>query len=349
MQSKRDLIFIPKISTRPNKIVLFNEVSWYGKNDKPSEKSRSVSSSPKVSKQFHNFKISSAAHKNIQEKITWLYTLGKSRYVKTYSGKEIFNFKINFLTLTLPSSQVHNTATITNDLFNQFLTEIRQRTRMENYVWRLEFQGNGNVHYHIVTDTFIDYFFARKIWNRILNKFAYIDNFAEKMNGLSLNEYFQKYGQDKHENFTKIAKAYAKGVAEKWRNPPTVDVKVCTSQNAISNYISKYFSKNDDAKCICNPLDNEQNSFSLRLWFCSRSLSKLKSIIEFQEAANFRPDVLIKFAEKVKTYIHKYAVCYYFELRQMSNYVKSVLYPYFHEYAKSVDYLPAYSQNHDPT
>src|SRR5690606_40476869 len=93
---------------------------------------------------------------------------------------------IGFITLTLPSKQKDPTKFITNNLFNQFLTEIRQRTKMENYVWRLEFQKNKNVHYHIVTDTYIDYHLVLKIWNRILDNYGYIKPYTEKHNKLSL-------------------------------------------------------------------------------------------------------------------------------------------------------------------
>lgn len=341
MEEKRKFIIVPKVSTRPNKIVTFNYVTWYGKGEhisvaKPQE--RAVNS---IEKKFHDFTISHQAQKNLQDKVTWLYHLARSRYTKTYSGKEIFNFKINFLTLTLPSKQLHPTAQITSECFNQFLTEIRQRTGMENYVWRLEFQGNGNVHYHIVTDTFIDYFFCQKVWNRIINKLGYVDAFAEKMNNLSMLEYWQAFGNSEPSEWVNCQRKYLKGRASKWQNPPSVDVKVCTSAKSISLYISKYFSKKDKSGCDRNELDTAENSFSLRLWFCSRSLSKLKAVTEFCEAIYFRPDVLIKFAQNVRVFVHQYATCYYFELSKMSNYVKEMLFPYLRNYATSLGYSSA--------
>ena len=69
--------------------------------------------------------------------------MAKSRYKKTLTGVEIYNFKINFMTLTLPAKQMHPTAVITKNAFNQFLTEIRELYKMENYVWRIEFQKTG--------------------------------------------------------------------------------------------------------------------------------------------------------------------------------------------------------------
>lgn len=349
MQLER-YIFMPKISLKPNRVTLFNEVliSDYSTGVlKTIPKSRSkfmdLDTFEEITfkKQFHHFKISSAAQKKIQEKINWLYLLAKSRYQKTYSGKEIFNFKINFLTLTLPSTQKHPTAQITNECFNQFLTEIRQRTKMENYVWRLEFQGNGNLHYHIVTDTYIDYFLAQKIWNRIINKLGYVDAYTAKFSAMSLQEYIDNVKYNDNVDFAKLAKSYVKNKRLGWTSPPSVDVQVCTSNKAISYYISKYFGKDKADACKCNALDNEQNSFSLRLWFCSRSLSALTSIVDYQECAPIDWFSLLKPYDKVKHLVLDYAQCLFFDIRDLSNYVKSLLYPVFRAYATNTGYCSA--------
>ena len=125
------------------------------------------SAGSKSLKKFHNFELSVNAQRKMREKINWLFALAKSRYKKTYSGKEIYNFKVNFITLTLPSVQIHPTSQVTNECFNQWLTELRNELNFENYVWRLEFQKNGNVHYHLVTDCYIDYHLSLKKWNII--------------------------------------------------------------------------------------------------------------------------------------------------------------------------------------
>ena len=88
---------------------------------------------------------------------------------------------------------------------------------MENYVWRLEFQGNGNVHYHIVTDSYIDYFFALKIWNRIINKLGYVDAYQEKFSKMSLNEYIENSKYHDNNTFDVLAKRYAKGKSVNWK------------------------------------------------------------------------------------------------------------------------------------
>jgi hypothetical protein len=343
-------LFMPKISLKPDRVTAFNEVLIRNRTNgnlesisKTRQKIYDFDTFEEIilKKSFHNFKISPAGQKTIQNKINWLYVMAKSRYQKTYSGKEIFNFKINFLTLTLPSKQIHPTFQITNECFNQFLTEIRQRTKMENYLWRLEFQGNGNLHYHIVTDTFIDYFLAQKIWNRIINKLGYVDKFTEKFSSMTLSEYDRATNAAKKWNFDVVAKRFAKATAEKWTNPPSIDVKVCTSNKAIAYYISKYFGKKSDKNPIQNDLDNEENSFGLRLWFCSRSLSKLNSVVDYVENCEINFFDFIKDSGKAIEMIFDYAKCLFFNISDFSNYYKSVIIPVLKDYAKLQGYIPA--------
>lgn len=339
--NSRQYIFNEKISLKPNKITLFNEVCFTTAGSDIIRSIHEGTRNARPEKSFHNFKISQNASKTIKEKVQWLYLLGKSRYTKSYSGKEIFNFKINFLTLTLPSSQRHPTIQITKECFNQFLTEIRQRTNMENYVWRLEFQKNGNVHYHIVTDTYIDYFFAQKIWNRIINKLGYVDAYTRKFEVMSLSDYCQNSSASAGTPFDVLAKRYAKGKACKWSEPRSVDVKVCTSDKSIAFYISKYFSKDASNTSACNILDNEENSFALRLWFCSRSLSKLKSIVEYSCKMKINWHWLLKGRDKVRNVVLDYADCLFFEIKDLSAQLKGLLYPVFREYANSLGYSSA--------
>lgn len=296
---------------------------------------------PKVKRKFHNFLISENAHRTLKLKINWLYFLAKSKQVTTYNGKNIFNFKMAFITLTLPSVQKHSTVFITKNLFNQFLTEVRQRTKMKNYVWRLEFQKNGNVHYHLATDTYLDYWFITKIWNRILSNYDYIQPYTAKHEKMNLRQYNARYNSNGKTEFALIAKRYATGKKNHWKQPNTCDVKSVISNASISNYISKYFSKSQNDGKNKNALDNEQNSANLRLWFCSRSLSKLNKITDFLEAINYDIVSIVSKAKKAKTYIFRWAKVVYFEIKNLSKQYRTFLEILLRNYAYNLEYLPS--------
>lgn len=345
-------VFLPSFSLEPNKVVSYNSVFI---RDRENETLKSIHDFKKsknrtmglqggpdtLRRAAHNFTISDNAYRTLKRRINWLYYLARSKSVKTYSGKEIYNFKIGFITLTLPSKQRTCTRDVTTNLLNNFLTEMRQRTGMENYVWRLEFQKNGNVHYHIVTDTYIDYFLVRKSWNRILKLNGYIEPYQSKFKDLSLLEYRQLVDKDHKTPFKLISQRYAKGKSSNWSNPPSVDCKSVISNKAISNYISKYFGKDNGDNPIKNEHDSDENSTNLRLWFCSRSLSKLKSVSDFCEAVTYDIFSIVSWSEKVKKVIGQYATSIYFDIKSMTGNARKWIEMILKDYSKKQGYIPA--------
>jgi len=277
----------------------------------------------------------------LKKKINWLYYLAKSKSIKTYNHKEIYNFKIGFITLTLPSKQKTPTSDCNKLLLNTFLTEIRQRTAMKNYVWRLEFQKNGNVHYHLVTDTYLDFYLVKTVWNKILAHHGYIDSYRDKMQNLSLTDYISKYNKDGKTDYSIMVKRYARNKRENWSNPNSVDVKSVISNKAIANYISKYFSKDSDSDVIKNEHDTDENSKNIRLWFCSRSLSKLNTVSNYCEAVDYDIFSIVSYCKKVRKVVTKYALITYFELKEFTHNARKWIEKILKDYSLKQGYIPS--------
>lgn len=330
----------PSFSLTPNKLVLFNRFDHLSSTGTIEKKPVGPVTTKKVVRSFHNFELSPNAYRSLRQKITWLYHASKKRDIKTYSGRHIFSFRCAFITFTLPSSQKTPTIDVTSRLFNNCLTVLRQRFGMQNYVWRLEFQGNGNVHYHLATDSYIDYFAVQKVWNQILELDGYISDYRQKHEKMTLKDYVTQYGKQGTVPFQVLAKRYAKGKATNWSNPNSVDVKSIVSKNAIAAYISKYFGKSSKKAKKCNPLDNEDNSSSLRLWFCSRGLSRLKTISDYLPHVSFSPESLVRECRGFKRIVYQYAVVYYFELKTSIGWSRRFLESVFSGYLKEMGYCP---------
>lgn len=335
------------ISISPSKVCKTISVSKSYKNSmgswEYSPKIKSGTTEKKLVKKYHNFEISPNSQKNLRSKVEWLFQYARSRNIKTYTNKIIKNYKCGFITLTLPSKQKHNTGYIITQMLDEFLQQLRKRIKMINYVWRLEFQANGNAHFHIVTDSYCDYYLALKVWNKILNAHGYIEPYKNKMSALSYNQYVARFGKKK--NGEKIQnevlfKRYNYGKSTNWSNPNTVDCKNISKGGSISFYISKYFSKKEKS-AKKNELDNEANSFALRLCFWSRSLSRCKAEsmpIEYYDANVFE---ILKKDESVYCVVYDYCTVLYYEFHKLGDFAQEVLNRYFKQCKFDDNYTPA--------
>jgi hypothetical protein len=162
------------------------------------------------SNQDHKNRLSDKSKQKVKRAVKYLlyYTTEKTAY--NYKTQSRFKFKLNFLTLTLSSKQIHTDNEIKSGLLNQFFVECRKKWGITNYIWKAEKQVNGNVHFHIICDKFIPWNELRQTWNRIQNKYGYIDQF------------YLKYHH---------------------RNPNSTDIHSLKKVNNPAAYILKYISK----------------------------------------------------------------------------------------------------------
>lgn len=123
------------------------------------------------------------------------------------------NYKrLVFVTLTLSASQRHTDIRIKREILKPFIRVLRDKHNLENYIWKAEKQKNGNIHFHLIVDIYINKKVLGEIWNKCQEKLGYVTRFENKY---------------------------------KHRNPPSTNIKVVRSQAAASAYISKYISKDE--------------------------------------------------------------------------------------------------------
>ncbi len=124
--------------------------------------------------------ISLKAQKRINNAIDWMLAQSEPKRYFSKAHNKHFKFRVNFLTLTLSAPQIHSDNEIKQRLLNNFLTQLRQKWGVRNYVWRAESQANGNIHFHIVCDKYVPWWQLRHTWNKIQNNLGYVDRFAER-------------------------------------------------------------------------------------------------------------------------------------------------------------------------
>lgn len=284
------LTVIPKISVHPEQINFYYENHW-----DPGKPSRSrqawesnliinqdgeITEFQKVKHQHllesdrkANGMVSKTARKKMTRAVEYLLfnTNTKTAHVRT-SGR-FFKFKIAFITLTLPSAQIHDDREIIGKCLNQFLIEIKRFYHVNNYVWRAEKQKNRNIHFHILVDKFIPYQEIRDRWNRIVNKLGYVDRYRQEQvnwheNGFRIRENLLKTWP-----IEKQKKAYERGAKIQWNSPNSTDVHAVQKVHNIKSYITKYMTKAPETATDINNPDKEITNQTGRIWGCNREIS----------------------------------------------------------------------------
>jgi len=156
--------------------------------------------------------LSRKAQQNLRNCFNWLLIISDLKNV--YSKKEnfTFKFKLNFITLTLPATQMHSDQYIKSHMLEPFLKWMSRSHNAHSYIWKAETQNCGNIHFHITTNKFIHWKSIRSKWNRLAAKHNYC-------------KVYQDGSNDKGDAATKAEAVY--------------------KTKALTGYIVSYFNKKD--------------------------------------------------------------------------------------------------------
>jgi uncharacterized membrane protein len=133
-------------------------------------------SNENLSRRVVNGVITPPVAKKIKNALGWHLLFAKEKWAFNEKKQGWFKFKTSMVTLTLPCQQYSSDKWIKRKLFNAWMTYARKYFGLKNYVWRAEAQANGNIHFHVIVDVYIDYKLIRSAWNRICNANGYCYN-----------------------------------------------------------------------------------------------------------------------------------------------------------------------------
>lgn len=279
-----------------------------------------------------NGEVSNIARRKINKAIDYLVLMAQEKKQYNRLTSKTVTFRVAFVTLTLPSKQIHTDGEIINKCLNQFIIECRKYHQVKNYVWRAEKQKNGNIHFHIIIDKFIGWWEMRNRWNRITNKLGYVDRF-----------------QERHGHTT----------------PNSTDIHSTRRIKNVRDYLSKYMSKNEQAQISITRKQNEYpnsltqdeellyNKISLkdrakylamsteeienmkqtgRIWACNQELSNIKGCeLDIDNEIATELDKIIQQAHP-RVYETEYFKIFSIDLQMLATYSREVLFKYFCNY-----------------
>jgi hypothetical protein len=235
----------------------------------------------------HEGRLSDKARKRLEIALQWLLYVSKPKRVRAADTGKQFSFKINFITLTLSAKQQHTDEEIKQTVLKNFIARLSKSHNLTNYIWRAEAQANGNIHFHLTTDVYVHYNEVRRIWNESQELLGYVSEYEKKWHN---------------------------------RNPNSTDIHSVKHVKQLAQYLSKYMAKNRAFPCIGelrqikgevvevlygtdmyrqeeanqkkgkvigHIIGSKIRSITGRLWYCSRSLSRLKGIKVNEEVFDF--------------------------------------------------------------
>jgi len=121
--------------------------------------------------------------KRLKRAIDLIIAISKEKEATNFKTGQLFKFKVNFITLTLPAMQGSITdKEIKRECLDVWLKSAKRVFKLNSYVWRAERQKNGNLHFHLITDCYMPFDQLRDSWNNRLERLGFITAF-EKSHG----------------------------------------------------------------------------------------------------------------------------------------------------------------------
>lgn len=165
-----------RISLKPHQIVRVTTFNKFGttQNEKSKENMKACDG------QFNGYMSANTSRyvKRIVENWLTAIELNSDLNAVDYRNKPY----VTFVTLTLPSKQVHHDNFLKDHCLNpmtKWLQDSTERTKrkgagVDAYLWRAESQKNGNLHFHLICDRWIDHEKLRNKWNQIIERLGYV-------------------------------------------------------------------------------------------------------------------------------------------------------------------------------
>lgn len=223
----------------------------------------------------------------------------RAKKKKHLKGKRV----LKFVTLTLPAPQNCPDIVIKETALNNFLTILRQQFALKNYIWKSEKQDNGNLHFHLLLDVYINYSTLRTLWNNSIELLGFVSRYTQKYSTFTLQDYLMenvgRYGTTR----AQAAERFRKGKANNWSSPPTVDIQNVYKIRSVRTYFAKYFSKNTAVDA----------GFG-RIWFASRTLTRDFSVQEVGGNYDTQISFYLTIKQKRKLHVYDYCSCIYAKL-----------------------------------
>ncbi len=136
----------------------------------------------RVRKAAYSGRMSGGSMKKLTRAITVMAMAFKPRTIYNPHLQRYISHHLSFITLTIAAHKNISARDAYNNCLAPFLQWMRRDGRIkygDKYLWKVENQKRGQIHYHIITPAWIDKTRLQEKWNELLHKHRYTDEYAK--------------------------------------------------------------------------------------------------------------------------------------------------------------------------
>lgn len=251
------------MQVRKNAIIMYTYTE-YPESHRKNNNTYRWKSNQNLSGEKYTGKLTQGAKKRLVKAIDLLCQMTKPTYMINPATGKRFRHTLTFITLTIPQSEVITAREAYDTCFKHFMQWMRRTLQVKTYVWKVEHQVRGQIHYHITTPTVIHYQNIKDKWNNLISAAGYCKEYFEHNNGKMPNS--TDIHAVKHvKNFASyMIKEFAKSI----QNPNTTG-KVWDCSTNLKAYGYYTATKNGLNSIMLNELLEKEPTRFKKMDFCT--------------------------------------------------------------------------------
>lgn len=238
-------MYVDVMQVRSAEVLIYRQ--WMGARSAPKEKNSLFGD-----KKAYSGSITDGSRKRLSKAVSLLVQKSPTKWINNPVTGNSHQFRIGFVTLTVPDEKATDAKALYSKCLSKYLRWFRS-TGATDYVWKVELQKRGVLHYHIATNQFVHWKDSRDVWNKYLKQAGYLQSFAKK-----------------HGHF----------------KPNSSDVHAMRKIKAVEKYLVKYLSKTPGAQPINGKTWDASKNLKQAKYFTTeltpRNLDRLRSIAQHE-------------------------------------------------------------------
>ena len=253
----------------------------------------------KVNYERHNLKLEKTysgkvtvgAKKRMAKAIDTLLQISPQQKILNPIINKYQTFQLTFLTLTISDdSNIYDAKYCYKNLLNPILSKLKKQFNVSDYIWKLELQKRGQIHYHITTNKFIDYSQIRNEWNMLQNELGILEDYKLKYKNSNPNS------TDIHAVYKvqDIKKYLLKYLSKESQNERNVNGKIWDCSENLKKFKPFEIYYNDINENKLNEYKNHPESDVFKNEHCeivSNKAIKVSSILNTSQIANLKEHI----------------------------------------------------------